>query len=127
MHGIKLTPARCAEPWFGYSRNVEYLGDPSRQDRATRDSDQRSASILCYLSVGSVYAGHCSVYFYRLYDVCMRLCVKHHGYFQLYTYITPACGVYAYVYLSYLFVSILSRLWQGGGMLIVCAIFLLVI
>ena len=27
LHGIKLTPARCAEPWFGYSPNAEYVGD----------------------------------------------------------------------------------------------------
>src|SRR3954470_231625 len=26
-HGIKLTPARCAEPWFGYSPNAEYVGE----------------------------------------------------------------------------------------------------
>ena len=27
IHGIKFTPARCAEPWFGYSPNAECVGD----------------------------------------------------------------------------------------------------
>src|SRR4051812_37824587 len=48
---------------------------------------------------------------------------RHCIYFQLCTYITPACRVYAYGYLSFSSVSVLAGLRQGGSMLVVCAIF----
>src|SRR3954467_11407010 len=53
----------------------------------------------------------------------MRLCVDSMFIFQSCTYITPACGVYAMVICLFLSVYVLAGLRQGGGMLVICAIF----